>query len=37
MKKINTLMKNENVMATIIVGGIFLLTGVATFLAIYFG
>ena len=34
MKKINTLLKNENVMAVIIIGGVFLLTALVTLYAI---
>lgn len=30
MKKINTLLKNEKVQATLIVGGVFLLTAVVS-------
>ncbi len=37
MKKINTLLKNENVQATIVIGTVFLITGLITLFAIYFG
>ena len=34
MKRISTLLKNENVMAVIIIGGVFLLTALVTLYAI---
>jgi hypothetical protein len=33
MKRINTLLKNENVMAVLVVGGVFLLTALVTLYA----
>jgi hypothetical protein len=35
MKKINTLLKNENVMSTLVIGGVFLLTGLVSMLCLY--
>lgn len=35
MKKINVLLKNENVMMAVIIGGVFLVTGIITLYAIY--
>jgi hypothetical protein len=35
MKKLNTLLKSEKAQATIVVGGVFLLTGLITLLALY--
>jgi hypothetical protein len=37
MKKINALLKNENVLATVIIAAVFLLTGVITIYALYKG
>ena len=37
MKKINTLLKNENVQATIVIGTVFLITGLITLFTAYFG
>lgn len=36
MKKINTLMKNENVQASIAIGTVFLITGLVTLFFAYF-
>lgn len=35
MKKFHTIMQNENVMATIIITAVFLITALITFFAIY--
>lgn len=35
MKRNNSLLKNENVVATLVVGGVFLITGLLTMFAIY--
>jgi hypothetical protein len=35
MKKLNTLLKNEKIQATVVVAGVFLLTGVVTLLVIF--
>jgi hypothetical protein len=35
MKKINTLLKNEKIMATVIIGSVFLITGIITVIALY--
>lgn len=35
MKKINTLLKNEKVQATLVVGGVFLLTALISLWAYY--
>jgi len=37
MKKINALLKNENVLATVIVAGVFVLTAAITIYALYKG
>lgn len=37
MKKINTLLKNENVLATVIIAGVFVVTGLITLYALYKG
>jgi hypothetical protein len=37
MKKINTLLKNENVLATVIIAGVFIVTGIITLYALYKG
>lgn len=37
MKKINTLLKNENVLATVIIAGVFVLTAAITIYALYRG
>ncbi len=34
MKKFNTLFKNENVQATIVIGAVFLITGLITLYAV---
>lgn len=35
MKKITTFLKNENVLATVIIAGVFILAGLITVFAIY--
>ena len=35
MKKINTLLKNENVMAAVVISAVFILTAAVTVFAIY--
>jgi hypothetical protein len=37
MKKITTLLKNENVLATVIIAGVFVVTGLITLYALYRG
>jgi hypothetical protein len=37
MKKINTLLKNENVLATVIIASVFVLTAAITIYAVYKG
>lgn len=36
MKRINTQMKNENLIATFVIGGVFLITGLLTWLVAYY-
>ena len=36
MKKINTLLKNENVQASIVIGTVFLITGLITLFAVFY-
>lgn len=37
MKKISALLKNENVLATVIIAGVFILTAAITIYALYKG
>ena len=37
MKKFNTLLQNENVIATIVIAAVFLITGIITVMAMYRG
>jgi|GEM_PF-890223 len=36
MKRVNTQIKNENVIASVVIGGVFLITGLLTWLVAYY-